>query len=158
MTEPREAFLRVLGASYYGVAGVVRWVNIRCFCCDPCFRQGRSISKLRLWIVLLVGIVPGGLLLAMGGILGQGTTTRAAGHALLFAGAALFFLGFFLFMPLLLHFVTRRRIQAFLDPEVEEKLFELGGFQQWGIFRHIALLKKLPKKENALLWEDVEQL
>jgi hypothetical protein len=141
-----DAYLRVIGATYYGVGGVVRWVNYRCLCCEECYDFGRSMSGRRIWVILLATWLPlmlilvGWLLEVVGGI--RGIALPIIAVCLLiwiisFVGG-LIYLGSF----------SRQQIPEFLGKGLDRHLRSLANISKWGLFRHVAILRKIPRKET----------
>lgn len=143
-----HCYLRVLGASFYGVAGVVRWVNFECQCCDDCFEAGRAVSRTRLWLILFMSCFPL-VFIAIGGIVYLLTNNQNVMMALLgiFAVSCLLL---WIVMPPVIGMVTRRRIRALLGKRIDRTLRAAARISDWGFFKHVAMLEEIPKNERSV--------
>lgn len=145
----RPAYLRVVGATYLGVAAVVRWRNFRAPCCEDCFQRGAAIVKARLRFVNWWVFLPVIVIMVAYVVLYLGLRNEKVLVGVMMVTGLLWMLGWFA-MPLYLARLSRRETPAFLGPKRDEQLRRLAGVKKWGASKHLVVLREIPAKEEFI--------
>jgi len=149
-TDSTLAFFRLVGVRTVVVASIRRWINLRSYCCEKCFRAGRRISNGRLLCLVCCMMLLPGVLWGTAGIMAAlGAEKMAVPIAVI---GAMVMLPGYIIGPIVTGILTRRWMADYLGPERDEQLRDLAGFRSWGFLKQLVVLRKIPKKE---VFEDI---
>ena len=145
--------LVVIGQKLRVVDVAQRWVNVRCRACSPCFQKARSLQTARYGLLAVMFGLPLAGFVTLGltvDVLEQslGVSRNVTGMVIL-ATLAISLLPW-LFGPLYIRVLTRRRLTELLRPSLNERLKSLVRVRDWGWKDFVTARREPRAGESAL--------